>query len=68
MAKPDGMTESLVYTGGMLERREALIVEKDRVAVAAFGCDAVKFKILDIDVEQQRGFVAKVPHLDFLAD
>ncbi len=68
MAKPDGMTESLVYTGGMLERREALIVEKDRVAVAAFGCDAVKFKILNIDVEQQRGFVAKVPHLDFLAD
>ena len=52
MAKPDGMTESLVYAGGVLQSTECLIVEKDRVAVAAFGCGAVDLKILDVYIEQ----------------
>ena len=62
------MAESLVYAGGVLERAKPLIVEKDRVAVAAFGRGAVKFKILDVDIEQEPWLGAKVPDLDFLAN
>src|ERR1051325_1804171 len=47
----DSVLAGLIYARRMLDSREGLVLQEDRLALAAAGCAAVRGEIIQLDIE-----------------